>query len=119
MPFERPTASRSGLTSAWPGLTAKTDLLNSSALIELVEPRTGRKWLALDGFSKRTGWGMRDGDRELQRDTWFRIRCFVVARAHEEQIANSLKDRLHLDGRSLPYMELPLSVLPRRVPVAS
>ena len=91
---------------AW--LHSEFDLLNSSALIDLVEPGTGRKWLALDGFSKRVGWGMRDGHREMQRDTWFRLRCFVVARAHEEQIVNSLKDRLHLDGRSLPYMEVPL-----------
>ena len=90
---------------AW--LHSETDLLNSSALIELVEPRTGRTWLALDGFSKWTGWGMRDGHRELERDTWFRIRCFVVPRAHEVQIVSSLKNRLHLDGRSLPYVEIP------------
>ena len=90
---------------AW--LHSETDLLNCSALIDLVDPRTGRKWLALDGFSKWIGWAMRDGHREMQRDTWFRLRCFVVASAHEEQIVNSLKDRLHLDGRSLPYMEVP------------
>ena len=90
---------------AW--LHSETDLLNGSALIDLVDPGTGRKWLALDGFSKWIGWAMRDGHREMQRDTWFRLRCFVVAHAHEEQIVNSLKDRLHLDGRSLPYMEVP------------
>ena len=91
---------------AW--LHGEADLLNSSDLIDLVAPNTGRKWLALEGFSKWTGWGMGDGHREMQRDTWFRLRCFVVPRAHEEQIVNSLKNRLHLDGRSLPYIELPL-----------
>ena len=90
---------------AW--LQSESALLNSSALIDLVEPGTGRKWLALDGFSKWWGWGMRDGHRERQRDTWFRLRCFVVARAHEEQIFNSLKDRLHMEDRSLPHMEIP------------
>ena len=90
---------------AW--LHSETDLLNRSALIDLVDPGTGRKWLALNGFSKWIGWAMRDGHREMQRDTWFRLRCFVVARAHEEQIVNALTDRLHLDGRSLPYMEVP------------
>ena len=49
---------------------------------------------------------MLDGHREMQRDTWFRLRCFVVPRAHEEQIVNSLKNQLHLDGRSLPDMEV-------------
>ena len=89
---------------AW--LHSETDLLNSTALIDIVAPSTGRRWLALDGFSKWTGWGMLDGHREMQRDTWFRLRCFVVPRAHEEQIANSLKNQLHLDGRLLPHMEV-------------
>ena len=90
---------------AW--LHSETDLLNSSALIDLAAPGTGRKWLALEGFSDWKGRGMLDGHRELQRDTWFRLRCFVVPRAHEEQVVNSLKDELHLDGRSLPHMDVP------------
>ena len=90
---------------AW--LQSESALLNSSALIDLVEPGTGRKWLALEGFSKWWGWGIRDGHRERQRDTWFRLRCFVVARADEEQILGSLKDRFHMEDHSLPHMEIP------------
>ena len=102
---------------AW--LHSETDLLNGSALIDLVDPGTGRKWLALDGFSKWIGWAMRDGHREMQRDTWFRLRCFVVARAHEAQIVNSLKDRPP-SGRPVASVHGgPLPVLPRRVPLAS
>ena len=48
------------------------------------------------------------GAFEVQRDTWFRLRCFVVPRAHQEQIIDSLKNRLYLDGRSLPHMDIPL-----------
>ena len=91
---------------AW--LRSDTDLVNSSALIELVDPKTGRRWLALDGFAKWTDRGVRDGHREMQRDTWFRLRCIVVNREHEEQAFHSLKNRLYLDDRSLPKADIPI-----------
>ena len=91
---------------AW--LHSDTDLVNSSALIDLVNPKTGRRWLALDGFAKWTDRGVRDGHREMQRDTWFRLRCIVVNREHEEQVFHSLKNRLYLDDRSLPKADFPI-----------
>ena len=89
---------------AW--LHSDTDLVNSCALIDLVEPNTGRRWLALDGFSKWTGRGLLDVHGKMQRDTWFRLHCIVVHREHQEQVFHSLKNQLYLDDRSLPKADL-------------
>ena len=91
---------------AW--LHSDTDLVNSSALIDLVDPKTGRRWLALDGFAGWTDRGVQDGHREMQRDTWFRLRCIVVHREHEEQVFRSLENRLYLEHGSLPKADFPI-----------
>ena len=91
---------------AW--LHSDTDLVNSSALIDVVDPSTGRGWLALDGFATWSNRRAPDGRREMQRDTWFRLGCIVVHREHQDQVFSSLKNQLYLDSRSLPKTELPL-----------
>ena len=89
---------------AW--LAGESDIINDSALINLRNPKTGRRWLALSGFSKWTGHGVRDGSKEMQRDTWFRLSCFVVRRKHQAKIVESLKDTILTDPASLSDIDL-------------
>ena len=88
-------------------LDSDIDVINSCALIDLLDPATDRRWLALESFSKWTGSGVRDGHKEMQRDTWFRLRCIVVQSASRDEVISSLQEKIILDGHSLPKIELP------------
>ena len=88
---------------AW--LESDSDIINDSALIDLCDPRTGRRWLALSGFAKWTGRGVRDDEEEFQRETWFRLFCIVVQRKDQAKIIESLRDKILTDPFSLPEIE--------------
>ena len=89
---------------AW--LESDRDIVNESALIDLRNPKTGRKWLALWGFSKWKGYGVRDEKNELQRETWFRLTCIVVHRKYQTKMIESLRDKILTDPGSFPQIEL-------------
>ena len=88
---------------AW--LESDSDIINDSALIDLRDPKAGRRWLALSGFAKWTGSGVRDGEKEFQRETWFRLFCIVVQRKDQAKIIESLRDKILTDPFSLPEIE--------------
>ncbi len=85
---------------AW--LHSERDIVNNVDLIDLVEPKTNRRWLALEGFSKWTGSGLFDGRKELQRDTWFRLDCFLVHESDIDDTISKLQRRSLLDPSLLP-----------------
>ena len=89
---------------AW--LESDSDIINGSSLIDLRNPKTGRRWLALSGFSKWTGYGVRGGEKELQRDTWFRLTCIVVHRKDQTKMIESLRNKILTDHSSFPEIEL-------------
>ena len=89
---------------AW--LESDNDLINKSSLIDLRDPTTGRRWLALSGFSKWGGYGVRGGEKELQRDTWFRLTCIVVHRKDQAKMIESLRNKILTDPNSFPELEL-------------
>ena len=89
---------------AW--LESDGDIINESALIDLRDPKTGRRWLALSGFSKWTGSGIRGGKKELQRDTWFRLTCIVVHRKDQTKMVESLQGKILTHPDSFPEIEL-------------
>ena len=106
VPFEprlRPVSPHERL--AW--LRSEEDIINSQALIEVSRPTTGEKWFALEGFSKWTGWGVASGYKEMQRDTWFRLRCMVVDRNCMDRVVSSLKRKILLDDHDIPVDEVP------------
>ena len=61
---------------AW--LESDSDLINDLSLIDLHDPKTQRNWIALNNSASWTGQGLHNGSKALQRDTWFRLICFVV-----------------------------------------
>ena len=85
---------------AW--LDSERDIVNNVDLIDLVDPKTNRRWLALEGFSKWTGSGLFDGRKELQRDTWFRLDCFLVHESDIDDTISKLQRRSLLDPSLLP-----------------
>lgn len=89
---------------AW--LESDRDIINDESLIDLRNPKTGRRWLALWGFSSWRGLGVRDGRKGMQRDTWFRLNCIVVRRKDQAKIVESLQGQILTDPHSLPKIEL-------------
>ncbi len=89
---------------AW--LDSDSDIINNKALIDLCNPKTGRRWLALSGFSTWKGAGVRAGKREIQRETWFRLTCIVVRRKDQAKMVKSLQDKILTDPSSFPKIEL-------------
>ena len=90
---------------AW--LEGDSDIINESSLIDLQNPKTGRGWLALSGFSNWRGYGVRGGEKELQRDTWFRLTCIVVHRKDQTKMIESLQGKNAVGGCKLPFGNLP------------
>ena len=93
-PFER---------RAW--LENDLDIINDVSLIDLRSPKNGRRWLALWGFSNWRGYGLRDGRKGMQRDTWFRLNCIVVHRRDQAKMVQSLRRQTLIDPHSLPKIE--------------
>ena len=89
---------------AW--LESDSDIINNSTLIDLRNPKTGNRWLALSGFSKWKGSGIRGGKKELQREAWFRLTCIIVHRKDQTTIVKSLQDKILTHPNSFPRTEL-------------
>lgn len=89
---------------AW--LSSESDIINDSALIDLRNPTTDRRWLALSGSSHWRGYGERGGKQEFQRETWFRLTCIVVHRKDQATMIESLRGKILTDPSSFPEIEL-------------
>ncbi|MBU4317058.1 MAG: ATP-binding protein [Proteobacteria bacterium] len=89
---------------AW--LESDSDIINDASLIDLRNPKTGRRWLQLSGFAHWRGLGVCDGSKEFQRETWFRLNCIVVRRADQTALVDFLRNQTLTDPHSLPKIEL-------------
>jgi len=86
-------------------LESESDIINDDLLIDLQNPKTGRKWLALSGFARWSGHGIYKGKKEYQRETWSRLSCVVVHRSDLSSLIGSLKGRILTDPHLLPTLE--------------
>lgn len=89
---------------AW--LDSDDDFVNSDTLIRVRDPNTGRRWLVLDEFATWHQWGVHRGDKEMERQTWFSLKSFLVRSADAETIVQRLSGR-DLNNRDLPELEIP------------
>ena len=89
---------------AW--LEGESDIIKDCTLIDLYDPRARHRWLALSGFSRWSGDGVRSGKKEIQRDNWFRLTCVVVHRQDQSKMIESLKGKILTDPSSFPEIEL-------------
>ncbi len=83
-----------------------SDIINSDSLIEVANPKTGIRWLNLWGFSHWRGRGIRDGHREMQRETWFRLQCIVVSKKEEKTVIRKMRSKILVDPHVLPKIDL-------------
>lgn len=104
VPFN-PRLSAASPLERYEWLENESDVVNATTLIDLHDPKTERKWLALFGFSSWTGSGLYEGSKEIQRDTWFRLSCIVVHRDDQPQMVRSLKKKILVDPHSFPKIE--------------
>jgi hypothetical protein len=101
-PRLRPVAPLERLT--W--LQSDNDLLNRATLVDVYDPKTKRQWLCLSGFANWRQYGIDGDNKGMQRDTWYRVRCIVTAKANEARLLKSLSGRTLTDPHALPEFEL-------------
>ena len=101
-PTLRPIAPTERL--AW--LESNSDIVNDASLIEVSNPRTGRRWLTLWGFSDWKGLGLHGGRTELQRDTWFRLLCIVTRTKDEAALIEELREKTLTDPDDFATIDL-------------
>ena len=89
---------------AW--LESDDDIINDTTLIDLHNPNTGQRWLALSGFSHWSGPSKANEGQERQRNTWFRLNCIVVRLENLNQCVKNLQKRILTDPNSFPDPEL-------------
>jgi hypothetical protein len=82
------------------------DIVNDASLIDLRDPKNGRSWLALDGFSHWYQRGIEEGKSQLQRSTWFRLNCVVTERRNHAKLLRWLRAEPLTSPDDLPEIEL-------------
>ena len=88
---------------AW--LEGEADIINDSSLIDVRNPKVDGRWLALKGFSHWAGWGVHEGSKVMQRETWFRLTCFIVPSNDQGKAINHLRGQILTSPDSLPRYE--------------
>lgn len=98
----RPTTSADRL--AW--LKSDDDIITGESLIDVTDGRTGKRWLVLSTFGHWRGYGLRGGQKEYQRESWFRLRCLVARKGDLKSLVSAFKNRSLIDPHSLDRIEL-------------
>ena len=92
MPFQvtlKPMSPHARLT--W--LEGPEDFINSETLISVINPRDKRTWLVIDEYEGWIQWGMREGDRTLDRQTWFSVKCLLVRAGDRPALIDALSKK--------------------------
>ncbi|WP_312313288.1 hypothetical protein [Sphingobium yanoikuyae] len=89
---------------AW--LDSESDLFNDISLIDLIDPKTKQRWLPMHSFASWRQSGLDGDNKSLQRETWYRISCIVVAKDDESEAVKSLSGRILVDPHALPEFYL-------------
>lgn len=85
---------------------SEQDIVNDPSLIDVREPKTGRRWLTLDGFARWGQSGISDGSSQIQRDTWFRLNCLIAQKKDRAKLLTWLRNKTLTSSRDLPELEL-------------
>ncbi|KQZ02014.1 hypothetical protein ASD45_14975 [Pseudolabrys sp. Root1462] len=88
-------------------LNGPDDFLRDEQLIDVADPKTGRKWTVLNEVVAWHQWAVNDGDRVLERTAWFRLQCVIVKAEDRDKLIKLLLGKLVTDEHDLPYFSLP------------
>jgi hypothetical protein len=83
------------------------DFLKDHTLINVDDPKTGRRWTVLHEVVAWRDWAMRNGDRQLERTTWFRLQCVLVKAQERAALIRALTSRMVTDDDDIPKIEMP------------
>lgn len=90
---------------AW--LESPDDIVNGEHLITVTEPKTKRTWLVIDEFENWNQWGLRNGERTLDRQVWFHLRCVLVRSPDREKLVSALSDKIFRGQHDMPELDKP------------
>jgi len=74
-------------------LEGPEDFINSETVISVIEPKDKRTWLVIDEYEGWIQWGMREGDRTLDRQTWFSVKCLLVRASDRPVLIDTLSKK--------------------------
>lgn len=92
MPFQvtlKPMSPHARLS--W--LEGPEDLINSETLISVINPKDKRTWLVIDEYEGWIQWGMREGDRTIDRQTWLSVKCLLVRPVDRAALIDALSKK--------------------------
>ena len=88
-------------------LHSDKDVINDQGLISVIEPKSSRRWLVINGFSSWKTRGITKGRETLERETWYRLTCLVVAKANAKKLLSNLTKQRLTSPHALPSLGFP------------
>lgn len=88
-------------------LHSEKDVVNDASLISLLEPKSGRRWVVVDGFASWKTRGITNGRETLERETWYRLTCIVVAKTRAQELLKTLIKRRLTSPHDLASVHFP------------
>jgi len=82
------------------------NLINSSDLIELTNPKDRRRWLALHSAGHWRQSSIGEGKKHIERETWFRLNCYVVKKDEVGKLVRGMRDTILTSSHDLPEMQI-------------
>lgn len=89
---------------AW--LESDQDIINDARLIDVTDPKTGRRWLALDGFAHWSQRSIVQGQGAMHRETWFRLKCVVAKKKDLRALVTFMAGKQLPSNHDLPELKL-------------
>ena len=83
-------------------LEGPDDFIDDPSLIIVENPKDNRKWAVLHEVAAWHQWAMRDGDRKLERKTWFRLQSLLVKNSDRDKLIKVLGDKVLTDDDHIP-----------------
>jgi hypothetical protein len=88
-------------------LEGPDDFIDDPSLIIIENPRDKRRWVVLHEVVAWHQWALHDGDRRLERTTWFRLQSVLVKNSHRNRLIKVLGDKVLTDDDHLPTVNIP------------
>ena len=88
-------------------LEGPDDFIDDPSLIIVENPKNKRKWAVLHEVAAWHQWGMNDGDRKLERTTWFRLQAVLVKNSERDTLIEVLSKKILTDDDHLPAVNFP------------
>ena len=86
-------------------LDSADDIVDDASLLSVIEPSSKRTWLVLDEYKRWNQWGLREGERTLDRYTVFEISCVLVHAKDRAKLVRALSGKIIYGTHHLPEID--------------